>query len=234
MVIKRKILVAQQSLCVNEVIKHGIESDGYDVIIAYTGKEAKAMAESHCPDLVLLDSALPDVDSVAFVRDLHKWTHIPVIVMSAPDDSGFTADALDNGADDFILKPFSLSELLSRIRVVLRNSVHDGSNSENIRANKLAVGSLLIDYDQYRVLVSGKDAHLTQNEFKMVALLGKNAGRVITYEYLMTQLWGPNVQMDNQILRVNMANIRRKIESDTSHPRYIVTVSGVGYRMAEK
>ncbi len=232
MALKRKILIVQQSLSASEVIKARLEGDEYDVIIAYTGKEAKGMAESHCPDLVLLDSALPDVDSVSFVRELRVWSQTPVIVMGSSEDTSSTSDALDNGADDFIMKPFGMSELLSRIKVALRNSVHDGSNSENIRSNKLSVGSLLIDYDQYRVFVSGKDAHLTQNEFKMVALLGKNAGRVITYEYLMTQLWGPNVQMDNQILRVNMANIRRKIESDTSHPRYIMTVSGVGYRMA--
>lgn len=232
MALKRKILIVQQSLSTSEVIKSRIESDSYDVIIAYTGKEAKAMAESHCPDLVLLDSALPDVDRVSFVRELHGWSLAPVIVMCTSDDAELTADALENGADDFIVKPFGIPELLSRIRVVLRNSIHGGSNSENIRSNKLAVGSLLVDYDQYRVFVSGKDAHLTQNEFKMVALLAKNAGKVITYEYIMTQLWGPNVQMDNQILRVNMANIRRKIESDTSNPRYIVTVSGVGYRMS--
>ena len=232
MAIKRKILMVQQSISVSEAMKLRLENDGYDVIVAYTGKEAKEMAESHCPDLVLLDLSIPDVDIVSFVRELHGWSQAPVIVMSSSEDAEFMTDALDNGADDFILKPFSISELFSRIRVVLRNSIHDGSNSENIRSNKLTVGSLLIDYDQYRVFVSGKDAHLTQNEFKMVALLGKNAGRVITYEYLMTQLWGPNVQMDNQILRVNMANIRRKIESDTAHPRYIMTVSGVGYRMA--
>lgn len=231
MALKRKILIVQQSLNTSEVIKSRIESDSYDVIIAYTGKEAKAMAESHCPDLVLLDSALPDIDSVAFVRELHRWSMAPVIVMCASDDNGFTADALENGADDFIVKPFGIPELLSRIRVVLRNTIYCRSNSDNIRSNQLVVGSLMIDYDQYRVFVSGRDAHLTHNEFKMVALLAKNAGRVITYEYIMTQLWGPNVQMDNQILRVNMANIRRKIESDTSRPRHIITVSGVGYRM---
>lgn len=234
MALKKKILMVQQSISVSEVIKSKLEDDGYDVIIANTGKEAKAMAESHCPDLVLLDCALPDADSVSLIKSLHEWSRTPVIVMGSSEDIAYTVYALDNGADDFILKPFGIAELFSRIRVVLRNSHLDGSNAENIRSSKLAVGSLLIDYDQYRVFVSGKDAHLTQNEFKMVALLGKNAGRVITYEYIMTQLWGPNAQMDNQILRVNMANIRRKIESDTSHPRYITTISGVGYRMAEE
>ncbi len=229
---KRKILMAQQSLSMNGEMKLRLEEDGYDVIIAFTGKEAKAMAESHCPDLVLFDSDLSDVDSVSFVKVLHSWSQIPVIIIGSSEDESFMPYALDNGADDFIIKPFGISELLSRIKVALRNSHHDGSNADNIRSNKLSVGSLLIDYDQYRVFISGEDAHLTQNEFKMVALLGKNAGRVITYEYLMTQLWGPNVQMDNQILRVNMANIRRKIERDTSHPRYIMTVAGVGYRMA--
>ncbi len=231
MALKRKILIVQQSLKTSEAIKARIEGDSYDVIIAHSGKDAKAMAESHCPDLVLLDSALPDVDSVSFVRGLHGWSLAPVIVMCTSEEAALTADVLENGADDFIVKPFDIPELLSRIRVVLRNSIHGGS-FRGTRSNQLCIGKLLIDYDQYRVFVSGRDAHLTQNEFKMVALLGKNAGRVITYEYIMTQLWGPNVQMDNQILRVNMANIRRKIESDTSNPRFIVTVSGVGYRMA--
>lgn len=232
MALKRKILIVHQSLSTGEALKSKIEYDGYDVIAAHTGREAKAMAESHCPDLVLLDTVLPDADSVSFVRELHGWSHSPVILMCSADDTALIADAIASGAVDFIMKPFGASELLSRIRIVLRNSIYGGSNSKNIISNKLSIGSLLIDYDQYRVFVSGKDARLTHNEFKMVALLGKNAGKVITYEYIMTQLWGPNVQMDNQILRVNMANIRRKIEADTANPRYIITVSGVGYRMA--
>lgn len=235
MIFKRKILTVLhlQDAEAND-IREGLESDGYDVISTVTGKQAKEMAQSHCPDLVLLDFAMPRNESVAFLHELHLWTHTPVVIMAELEQLDYMPYALENGADDFILKPFASEELLSRIRVALRNSVRDGSNSENIRDNKFSVGNLIIDYDKYCVFISGNDVRLTQNEFRIVALLGKNAGKVITYESMITELWGPDAQCDNQILRVHIANIRRKIEPDTAHPRYIFTIAGVGYRMAEK
>lgn len=234
MSLKRKILTIHQPCSEDEDIKEQLENDGYDVIFTAAGEQASEMAQSHCPDLVLLDFSLPYAECVAFVHKLHLWTHTPVVVMAAPEQLDCMPYALENGADDFILKPFDADELLSRVKVALRNSAHDGSNSENIRENRFAVGSLIVDYDKCRVLIAGVDARLTQNEFRIVALLGKNAGRVIPYNVMISELWGPNAQQDNQILRVNIANIRRKIEPDTAHPRYIITIAGIGYRMAER
>lgn len=231
MTFKRKILTVNWQSAENEDIREQLENEGYDILFTVTGEQASKMAQSHCPDLVLLDFALPYNECAAFLHELHLWTHTPVVVMATPEQLNCMPYALENGADDFILKPFGAEELLSRVRVALRNSVHDGGN---IKQSRFSVGSLIIDYDKYCVLIAGIDVHLTQNEFRIVALLGKNAGKVITYETMITELWGPNAQGDNQILRVNIANIRRKIEPDTAHPRYIITIAGVGYRMAEE
>lgn len=234
MTFKRKILTVHRQSAEDDDIREELESEGYDVLFTVTGEQASKMAQSHCPDLVLLDFALPYSECAQFLHELHLWTHTPVVVMAAPEQLCNMTYALENGADDFILKPFVTAELLSRVRVALRNSAHGGSNGDNIRQGRFSVGSLIIDYDKYSVYIAGIDVHLTQNEFRIVAMLGKNAGKVITYETMITELWGPNAQADNQILRVNIANIRRKIESDTAHPRYIFTIAGVGYCMAEK
>ncbi|MDO4812042.1 MAG: DUF4118 domain-containing protein [Eubacteriales bacterium] len=141
--------------------------------------------------------------------------------------------ALDMGADDYIEKPFGTSELLARIRTAIRHTRTSLDNDSIARSGKFSVGGLTIDYDKHRVFVDGEDVHLTLNEFKIVALLGKYAGKVLTYDFLIREIWGPKAKADNQILRVNMANIRRKIEENPADPRYIFTEIGVGYRMLD-
>lgn len=234
MIYNRKILTVYLKSAEDDEIKEKLQNDGYDVILTVTGKQAREMAQSHCPDLVLLDFTLPYEECVAFRQELHMWTNTPVVIMVSPEQLDCISYALENGADDFIIKPFTAEELMSRIRVALRNAVRDGSNSGNIKENKFSVGSLIIDYDNRCVLTEGNDACLTQNEFKIVALLSKNAGKIIPYKAIITELWGPNAHDDNQILRVNIAHIRKKIEPDTAHPRYIFTIAGIGYRMAEE
>ena len=142
-------------------------------------------------------------------------------------------EALDLGADDYIEKPFGTSELLARIRTAIRHTRTPLDNNEIAQSGKFTVKDLTIDYDKHHVLIGDQDVHLTLNEFKIVALLGKYAGKVLTYDYLIKQIWGPKAKADNQILRVNMANIRRKIEKNPAAPEYIFTEIGVGYRMLE-
>ncbi|MDD6572985.1 MAG: response regulator transcription factor, partial [Thermoflexaceae bacterium] len=192
-----------------------------------------SMITSQCPDVVILDLGLPDMDGMDILKNVREWSTMPVVVVSARDHEKDKVQALDLGADDYITKPFGTSELLARVRTAIRHTRTSCLNSEVVKTGSFTAGGLTIDYDKHRVYVDGKDAALTQNEFKLVALLGKFAGRVLTYDYIIKEIWGPNMKNDNQILRVNMANIRRKIEENPAQPKYIFTEVGVGYRMIE-
>ena len=155
------------------------------------------------------------------------------MVVSARSYERDKVQALEKGADDYITKPFGAAELLARIRVAIRHTRTGLANSAIASTGKFTAGDLTIDYDKHQVLIRGENAHLTQNEFRIVALLGKCAGKVLTYDFIMKELWGPQSKGSNQILRVNMANIRRKIEKNPAEPQYIFTEVGVGYRMIE-
>lgn len=191
------------------------------------------MLTSHCPDLVLLDLGLPDMDGMKVIQAVRRWSQLPIIVVSARAQERDKVEALDAGADDYLTKPFGTSELLARIRAALRHTRTAASSGSVRDSGVIEVGDLVIDYDKRRVFVKGIDARLTQNEYRIVALLGRFAGRVLTYDYLIRELWGPSASGDNQILRVNMANIRRKIEKNPATPEYIFTEVGVGYRMID-
>lgn len=232
--LKRKILLAESNRNICTAIEDELIARGYDVIAVHSGRMAKEIAESHCPDLMLLSSVFADEDGLSVLRELRSWSCMPVILLVSETDEREMDRALEIGANDCIFRPYGMTELLSRVKIALRDHVSDGAAKDGVHTSKYQVGSLVIDYDRYRAYVAGEDALLTQNEFRIVALLGKFAGKVLSYDYIIRQLWGPNAQPDNQILRVNMSNIRRKIEENTSHPRYIITVSGVGYIMADK
>ena len=191
------------------------------------------MIASHCPDLLLLDLGLPDMDGSEIIRSVRSWSRMPIIIISARSAEIDKASALDMGADDYLTKPFGTVELLARIRTALRHTRTDGTSDGLAMTGEYHVGDLCIDYNKHRVFLAGEDTHLTPNEYKIVALLGKYAGKVLTYDYLIKQIWGPKAKADNQILRVNMANIRRKIEKNPASPEYIFTEIGVGYRMLE-
>lgn len=229
-----KILVIEDDESISYYVRSVLEENGYDVIVADNGKDAETFASSHCPDVILLDLGLPDMDGVNVLRQLRSWSSTQVIVVSSRQREQDKVLALENGADDYVQKPFSTQELLARIRVALRHSRNSGTNRAIAQNSRFEVGGLVIDYEKYRVYVDGVDAELTQNEFRLVSFLGQYAGHVIPYEELIRKMWGPNAKTDNQILRVNMANIRRKIEKDPAHPRYIFTETGIGYRMAEE
>jgi len=230
MSMKAKILIIEDEEPICNFIEMALKSNGYGVICAKNGQEALSMIPSHCPDLILLDLGLPDLDGITILKQLRTWSSTPVIVVSARSDETDKVEALDLGADDYIVKPFGISELMARIRTAIRHStvVHSGSTE-----SLFCVKELKIDFPKRLVTINGKEVHLTQIEYKIVSLLAKSAGRVLTYDNIITELWGPYALKDNQILRVNMANIRRKLEKNPAAPEYIFTEVGVGYRMVE-
>lgn len=223
-----KALLIKDEVSMSYYTEKILEINGFDVICANNARDAELMARSHCPDVILLDLGLPDSDGMSVLSDVRSWSHLPVIVISARADDHAKISALENGADDYIVKPFVRQELIARINVALR---HHGNDADR-GCDNVVIGGLTVDFTRHRVLVDGSDAELTQSEFRIVALLAQYAGMVITYDEMMVRLWGPNSTGGNQILRVNMTNIRRKLERDPAHPRYIFTENGVGYRMA--
>ncbi len=233
MEIKDRVLVVEDDKRINSFYKSILEANNYDVLMAQTGTEAYSMITSQCPDVVLLDLGLPDMDGMNILKSVREWSSMPVIVVSARTHEKDKVAALDMGADDYITKPFGTSELLARIRTAIRHTRSSLSSFGGAPTGTFVAGGLTIDYDKHRVFVDGKDAGLTQNEYKIVSLLGKYAGKVMTYDYIIKEIWGPNMKNDNRILRVNMANIRRKIEKNPSEPEYIFTEVGVGYRIVE-
>ena len=229
---KIKILIVEDEEAISNFISTTLKANSYHTLSAYTGNEALSMIPSHCPEVILLDLGLPDMDGIEILKEIRKWSSIPVIIVSARGNEQEKVEALDLGADDYITKPFGTSELLARIRTALRHNIKSGTV---IGANeKFVVKGLSIDFPKRLVTVDGKDVHLTQIEFKIVSMLAKSAGRVLTYDHIIAELWGPYAVKDNQILRVNMANIRRKLEKNPAEPQYIYTEVGVGYRMVEE
>jgi len=233
MEIRSKILIVEDEQRIANFMSAVLTANGYDIISARNGRESCSMISSHCPDLVILDLGLPDMDGIDIIRSVRSWSNLPIVVVSARMHERDKVEALDAGADDYITKPFGTGELLARIRTALRHtrSASNGSISPN---GYFTVGGLKIDYNKHQVLIDGENVHLTQNEFRIVSLLGKNAGKVLTYDAILKELWGPAARGNNQVLRVHMANIRRKIEENPAEPRYIFTEVGVGYRMAEE
>ena len=233
MEIKDRVLVVEDDKRISNFIKTVLEANNYDVIVAQTGAEAYSMVTSQCPDVVILDLGLPDMDGMKILQGVREWSSMPVIVVSARTHERDKVEALDLGADDYITKPFGTSELLARIRTAIRHTRAGIPNQPGGQTGIFKSGALTIDYDKHRVFVDGVDAGLTQNEYKIVSLLGKYAGKVMTYDYIIKEIWGPNMKNDNRILRVNMANIRRKIEKNPAEPQYIFTEVGAGYRIVE-
>ena len=233
MEIRDKILIIEDEQNISNFISTVLSTNHYDTLVASNGAEALSMISSHCPDLIILDLGLPDMDGLKVLQQVRSWSSLPIVVVSARTHERDKVLALDLGADDYIEKPFGTSELLARIRTAIRHTRTTLQNGGIALSGKFSVGGLTIDYDKHHVLVDGQDVHLTLNEFKIVALLGKHAGKVLTYDYLIREIWGPKAKTDNQILRVNMANIRRKIEKNPADPRYIFTEIGVGYRMLD-
>ena len=231
--IREKILVVEDEQSIAHFISTVLANNGYEAMQARSGSEAISMISSHCPDLIILDLGLPDMDGLDILRQLRSWSSLPVVVVSARAHEKDKVTALDLGADDYLTKPFGTDELLARVRTAIRHTRTASGNDEIAQKGTYTVRELTIDYNKHQVLKNGQNVRLTLSEFRIVALLGKYAGKVLTYDFIIRELWGPRASGDNQILRVNMANIRRKIEKNPAEPEYLFTEVGVGYRLAE-
>jgi len=224
------VLVVEDDKAIVHLLTTILCANDYKVISVSTGREAISSISSHCPDVVLLDLGLGDMDGIEIIRNVRQWSHVPIIVLSARNREKDKVEALDLGADDYITKPFGAAELMARIRIALR---HSSTGSPDTPTGKTTNGALTIDYDKRRVYVNDQEIHLTQIEYKIVMLTMLHIGKVLTYDFIIRSVWGARPTVNNQILRVNMANIRRKIEATPADPQFIITETGVGYRMIE-
>ena len=229
------VLVIEDDAGITAYMRTVLTSNGYGFLHAGDGANAMMLITSCCPDLILLDLGLPDMDGVKIIKKVREWSHTPIIVVSARTKEREKVEALDLGADDYITKPFGSAELLARIRTAMRHTVTNAPTAGDTPVTgQFCAGALTVDYGKHRAFLNGADLHLTQIEYKIVSMLARYAGKVLTYEQLMKYVWGPNVSANRQILRVNMANIRRKMEPEPAVPQYIFTETGIGYRMVEE
>lgn len=226
------ILVIEDEKNISTFISKILTAHGYKVITAFSGKEGISITSSQCPDLILLDLGLPDMDGVQIIYEVREWSSKPIIVVSARNHEVDKVQALDAGADDYITKPFGTPELLARIRTSLRHSNKLNTQSP-LFIRPYEASGLRIDFMSHLITVDGNEVHLTPVEYKIVTYLAQNSGKVLTYSSIMQNVWGPFVEEDTKILRVNMANIRRKLEHNPGAPQYLFTEIGVGYRMAD-
>ena len=224
---KYLIVIVEDEYNISSFVSAVLQANGFDTMVARNGAEAIILITSHCPDLVLLDLGLPDMDGLDVLQKLRSWSDVPVIIISARTKEQEKVSALDLGADDYITKPFGTGELMARIRTSLRHS-HAQAPGHVYKALDLE-----IDFEKRLIRLRGEEVHLTQIEYQLLTLLAENSGRVLTYSYIMNAIWGPYMDNNNQILRVNMANIRRKLEQNPAQPQYVFTEIGVGYRMRE-
>ena len=223
------IIVVEDEPDIRRFLRAALLSSGYRLVEATTGQEGLQAAETRQPDLVILDLGLPDMDGLEVIRQLRAWSIVPIIVLSAKGQETVKVAALDAGADDYIAKPFGVSELLARMRVSLR---HADRSEQGGTTPVFVTGDLQVDFAQRRVRVKGKDVHLTPIEYRLLTTLAKHAGKVLTRNQLLTEVWGRPYADQVHYLHVHMAQLRRKIESNPTRPRYLLTEPGVGYRLA--
>lgn len=229
---KCSVLIIEDEKNIQTFMGKILKRQEYRVLYADTGAQGLEIIRSQCPDIILLDLGLPDMNGFEIIREVRTWTSTPIIVISARTAEQEKVSALDLGADDYITKPFGTSELLARIRASLRHSNRLRTDSP-LYLRPYRHGKMKLDFSKRLLTIGSQVVHLTPIEYKIVAYLAQNSGKVITYAAILSNVWGPYADSDNKILRVNMANIRRKIEDDPAQPRYIFTEVGVGYRMAE-
>jgi two-component system KDP operon response regulator KdpE len=224
------VLVIEDEAPIRRFLRAGLESQGYTLVESQSGQDGIAQAATRSPDLVLLDLGLPDIDGLEVVRRIREWSTLPIIVLSARGREDDKIRALDAGADDYVTKPFAMGELLARMRAALRHAARAGESADG---SALAVGDLVVDLGRRRVTVAGAEVRLTPIEYRLLAALARHAGRVLTHDQLLRQVWGPGYTSQHHYLRVYMAQLRHKIERDPARPRLLLTEPGVGYRLRE-
>jgi two-component system KDP operon response regulator KdpE len=229
---KYRILVVEDDRNICSFIETILQTGGYQVITAQRCGQGILMYSSHIPDLIILDLGLPDMDGGELIRQVREKSAVPIIVLSARTDETDKVTALDQGANDYITKPFGTAELLARVRAALRSS-RTGGSSEAIADGSFRLRDMVIDYDRRLVIINGQPIHLTQTEYNILALLSRYSGKVMTYSSIIRQIWGGMDDGSIKKLQVNMANIRKKLGTPPGDTRYIINELGVGYRIAD-
>ncbi|MBZ0097385.1 MAG: two-component system response regulator KdpE [Sulfuricella sp.] len=223
--ISPSVVVVEDEKQIRRFVRSALEAEGCRVFEAESGKQGLVEAGTRKPDLIVLDLGLPDLDGVEFIRDLRGWSAVPILILSARSTENDKIVALDAGADDYLTKPFGVGELLARVRALLRRQ---GKSSEG--SPVVSFGDVQVDLSKRVVLRSGEPIHLTQIEYRLLALLIANPGKVLTHRHLLREVWGPSFIESNHYLRIYVGNLRQKLETDTAQPKYILTETGVGYR----
>ena len=224
-----KVLLIEDEPQIRRFLRTALASQAFEVFEADNGERGLIEAGTRRPDVVILDLGLPDMDGIEVVRRLRAWTTIPIIVLSARAREVAKIAALDEGADDYLTKPFGVGELLARIRAALRRSAGGRGHEQN----EFTLANLKMDLARRRVYVDGAEIHLTPIEYRLLGVLVRNAGRVMTHRQLLREVWGPTHSEDSHYLRIYMAQLRHKLERDPSQPRLLLTEAGVGYRLAD-
>jgi len=227
---KTRILIVDDELSILKYLRANLEAEGYKVLAAMNGVQALQTLEAELPDLIVLDIMMPEMDGLEVCRRLREWSQLPIIMLSARDDESDKVQCLDLGADDYITKPFGKDEFIARVRAVMRRAE---AASPTPTIPSLKSGDLKINFSQRKVAVSGKEVALTSTEYALLQELSLNAGKVLTYTHLLQKVWGTDYANEREYLHVFVSRLRAKLEPDPKNPRYITTVSGVGYRFEE-
>ncbi len=220
------ILLIEDERQMRRFLKVTLHAEGYSVIEAETATDGLSQAATRNPDVVLLDLGLPDMDGLEVIEKLREWSAVPVIVISAREQEGDKIRALDRGADDYLTKPFGAGELLARIRVALRHAALKGQDQEAV----FVVEDLRIDFLKRQVSCGTREIHLTPIEYRLLTVLVRNAGKVMTHRQILKEVWGPPYVEQTHYLRVFMNQLRKKIETDSTRPRFLINEPGIGYR----
>ena len=225
-----RILVVDDEKLLVKGVKFNLENEGYEVECAYDGASAVELARNGRFDLIILDVMMPELDGQEACMRIREFSNVPIIMLTAKSEDADKLMGFECGADDYVTKPFGTAELLARIRIALR---HVSNGTRDTPTGKAQNGRLTIDYDKRRIYLDDQEVHLTQVEYKIVMLTMLHIGKVLTYDFIIRCVWGARPTVNNQILRVNMANIRRKLEANPADPQFIITETGVGYRMID-
>jgi two-component system, OmpR family, KDP operon response regulator KdpE len=219
------VLLVEDEPEIRRFIRSSLGAQGYRIVEANNGRRGMIDASTHKPDLAIVDLALPDIDGVDVIRRIRQWSPMPILVLSARNSEQAKIQALDAGADDYVTKPFGVGELLARIRVALRRATRPPAGAT------LALGTTTIDFERRRASRDGRGIRLTPVEFKLLACLGRSLGLVVTHRQLLSEVWGPSHTEHTHYLRVYVRQLREKLEADPVQPRYLLTETGVGYRL---
>ena len=222
------VLLIEDEAEIRRFLSTTLPQQGYRLIEATTAREGLTEASARNPDIVLLDLGLPDMEGIEIIRQLREWTAIPILVLTAREQEQSKVEALDLGADDYVTKPFSMNELLARMRAALRHAARLSAESQE---STFSNGQLRVDLLRRQVFVSDREVHLTPIEYKLLTTLVRYAGKVVTHRQLLKEVWGPNHTDEAHYLRVYMRQLRNKVEQNPAHPRYLTTELGVGYRL---